>query len=95
MPMGYESLVGDMGSTLSGGQKQRVILARALFRNPRILVLDEATSHLDTACERSVNDALAALAMTRIVIAHRPDTIPSAMRVITLSDGKVSDDGPP
>ena len=95
MPMGYESLVGDMGSTLSGGQKQRVILARALFRNPRILVLDEATSHLDTARERPVNDALAALAMTRIVIAHRPETIRSAIRVITLSDGKGSDDGPP
>ncbi len=86
MPMGYHSLVGDMGSSLSGGQRQRVLLARALYRRPRILLLDEATSHLDVACERAVNAAIARLRITRIVIAHRPETIASAERVIELRD---------
>ena len=89
MPMGYESLVGDMGSSLSGGQKQRVLLARALYHKPAILLLDEATSHLDVARERAINDGISALAMTRIVIAHRPDTILSADRVVMLDEGKV------
>jgi ATP-binding cassette subfamily B protein RaxB len=87
MPMGYETPVGDMGSTLSGGQKQRVLLARALYRNPRILLLDEATSHLDVERERHINRAVARLSMTRIIIAHRPETIASADRVIHLVDG--------
>ncbi|GLQ89755.1 colicin V biosynthesis protein [Dyella flagellata] len=82
MPMGYDSLVGDMGSSLSGGQKQRLLLARALYREPKILVLDEATSHLDVGLEHLVNDAVKQMAMTRIVIAHRPETIASADRVI-------------
>lgn len=88
MPMGYESLVGDMGSALSGGQKQRVLLARALYRRPAILLLDEATSHLDVVCERCVNDSISELAITRIVIAHRPETIRSADRVIELRRGQ-------
>jgi len=78
MPMGYRTLVGDMGSSLSGGQKQRVILARALYRRPRLLVLDEATSHLDLECERRVNAAVKISSMTRVVIAHRLETIQSA-----------------
>jgi ATP-binding cassette, subfamily B, bacterial CvaB/MchF/RaxB len=69
---------------LSGGQKQRVLLARELYKEPRILVLDEATSHLDLATERRVNEAVSRLELTRIIIAHRPDTIASADRVITL-----------
>ncbi|OYV89699.1 MAG: hypothetical protein B7Z57_11805 [Acidiphilium sp. 37-60-79] len=85
MPMGYRSLVGDMGSSLSGGQKQRVVLARALYRAPTLLVLDEATSHLDVARERQVADAIAHLAITRIIIAHRPETIAAADAICLLT----------
>lgn len=85
MPMAYQSLVGDMGSSLSGGQKQRVVLARALYRQPKLLVLDEATSHLDLECERFVNAAVRRLMLTRIVIAHRAETVGSAHRVLLLS----------
>jgi ATP-binding cassette subfamily B protein RaxB len=89
MPMGYATLVGDMGTVLSGGQKQRVLLARALYKRPRILLLDEATSALDVDRERLVNQAVAGLALTRIIVAHRPDTIASAQRVINLREGEV------
>jgi len=89
MPMGYHSLIGDMGTTLSGGQKQRVILARALYRQPRILFLDEATSHLDVERERLVNDAVRGLKLTRIIIAHRPETIASADRVLVMHGGRI------
>jgi ATP-binding cassette subfamily B protein RaxB len=92
MPMHYHTLVGDMGTVLSGGQKQRILLARALYRQPRILVLDEATSHLDVARERSVGEAVRALKLTRIIVAHRPETIASADRVIVLADGRVAND---
>ncbi|MDE1959753.1 MAG: ATP-binding cassette domain-containing protein, partial [Xanthomonadaceae bacterium] len=94
MPMGYHSLVGDMGSSLSGGQKQRVLLARALYRRPRILLLDEATSHLDVAREREVNAAIARLHITRIIIAHRPETIASAGRVIELRNPRFMEGTP-
>ncbi len=90
MPMGYHSLIGDMGSSLSGGQKQRVILARALYRDPQLLFLDEATSHLDVACEHKVNDAVSALQLTRIIIAHRPDTIASANQVLRIEAGRIA-----
>lgn len=89
MPMGYHSLIGDMGSSLSGGQKQRVILARALYRNPKLLFLDEATSHLDVMKERLVNDAVKALKLTKVIVAHRPETIASADRVLVMEQGRI------
>jgi ATP-binding cassette, subfamily B, bacterial CvaB/MchF/RaxB len=89
MPMGYETLVGDMGSALSGGQKQRVLLARALYRQPRLLVMDEGTAHLDAKTEKAVNGAIAEMGMTRIVIAHRAETIQAADRVLLVIGGKV------
>jgi len=89
MPMAYNSLIGDMGNTLSGGQKQRLLLARALYKKPKILFLDEATSHLDCALENHVNETIKFLKMTRIIIAHRQETIDSADRVIKLENGKL------
>jgi ATP-binding cassette subfamily B protein RaxB len=92
MPMAYNTLIGDMGAALSGGQKQRILLARALYKQPRILFLDEATSALDVQKERAVNEAIRSLNLTRIIIAHRPETIASAERVIVLQGGKVAQD---
>ena len=92
MPMAYNTLIGDMGAALSGGQRQRILLARALYKRPRILFLDEATSALDVQKERAVNDAIRSLQLTRIIIAHRPETIASADRVIVLQAGKVAQD---
>jgi ATP-binding cassette subfamily B protein RaxB len=92
MPMGYHTLIGDMGAALSGGQKQRVLLARALYKRPKILLLDEATSSLDVDRERTVNQAVRQLALTRVIVAHRPETIASAGRVIALHEGRVAQD---
>jgi ATP-binding cassette subfamily B protein RaxB len=92
MPMGYNTLIGDMGAALSGGQKQRILVARALYKQPRILFLDEATSALDVQRERAVNEAIRSLRLTRVIIAHRPETIASADRVIVLQGGKVVQD---
>jgi ATP-binding cassette, subfamily B, bacterial CvaB/MchF/RaxB len=89
MPMAYNTMIGDMGAALSGGQKQRILLARALYKRPRILLLDEATSHLDVERERQVNEAIRALRVTRIIVAHRPETIASADRVIALFRGRL------
>jgi ATP-binding cassette subfamily B protein RaxB len=89
MPRGYKTLIGEAGSTISGGQKQRILLARALYKRPKILILDEATSHLDVERERLVNEAVRMLKLTRIIVAHRPETIASADRQIVLDRGKV------
>ncbi|PPU93506.1 peptidase domain-containing ABC transporter [Xanthomonas albilineans] len=89
MPMGYHSLIGDMGSSLSGGQKQRIILARALYRQPKLLFLDEATSHLDVTRERLVNEAVKHLQLTKVIVAHRPETIASADRVLVMEHGRI------
>ncbi len=85
MPMGWQTLIGDMGAAISGGQKQRLLLARALYKQPRVLFLDEATSHLDAQRELQVNEAIQALRLTRVVIAHRQETIERAGRVIRLA----------
>lgn len=92
MPMAYHTLIGDMGSSLSGGQKQRILLARALYKRPKILLLDEATSALDVDGERLVNQAVRQLALTRVIVAHRPETIASAGRVVALHGGRVAHD---
>ena len=89
MPMQYNTLVGDMGTVFSGGQKQRILLARALYREPRILFLDEATSHLDVVRERAVNEAVRKLNLTRVIVAHRSETIASADRVVKLACGRI------
>ncbi len=85
MPMGFSTLIGDMGSSLSGGQKQRVLLARALYKQPRLLFLDEATSHLDPMTEARVNKAIKNLGITRIMVAHREETVRLADRVIDIA----------
>lgn len=85
LPMGYESLVGDMGAALSGGQQQRLLLARAFYKRPKILILDEATSHLDVRTEREINHNVSNLRATRIIFAHRQETISSADRVVDLT----------
>ena len=93
MPMGYHTLAGDMGTTLSGGQKQRILLARALYKSPKIIVLDEATSHLDILREQQVSQAIRSLDITRICVAHRPETIAMSGRVIRLEGGNILVDG--
>ncbi|WP_428959711.1 peptidase domain-containing ABC transporter [Xanthomonas oryzae] len=89
MPMGYHTLIGDMGSSLSGGQRQRIILARALYRQPKLLFLDEATSHLDVTRERLVNEAVRHLQLTKVIVAHRPETIASADRILVMAHGRI------
>jgi ATP-binding cassette, subfamily B, bacterial CvaB/MchF/RaxB len=92
MPMAYHTLIGDMGTSISGGQKQRLLLARALYKRPQFLFLDEATSALDVDRERLVNHAVRQLNITRVIVAHRPETIASAGRVIVLSEGRIAQD---
>lgn len=85
MPMGYQTLVGEMGNTISGGQKQRIIFARALYKRPRLLILDEATSHLDITNERKIIEVIRSLNLPVLQIAHRPETIAAADRCIDMS----------
>lgn len=90
MPAQYASLIGDMGSALSGGQRQRVLLARALYRRPKVLILDEGTANLDLNTERQIAQVLRDLPITRIVVAHRPALIELADRVVVVVDGAVA-----
>lgn len=85
MTMQYQSTIGDMGDALSGGQKQRLLIARALYQQPQLLLLDEASSHLDTATEQRLNANLQQLNITKIMIAHRQETIASAQHIVQLS----------
>jgi len=93
LPLRYDTLVGDMGSTLSGGQKQRVLLARALYPRPQLLFMDEGTANLDHAAEEAVMSSLAALPITRLVIAHRPRAVQAADRVFLVAEGRVQQIG--
>lgn len=86
MTMQYDTLVGDLGGSLSGGQKQRLILARAIYRKPRILFMDEATSHLDVSNEMLVNNHINQLSLTRVLVAHRPETVRSAGCIIEMTN---------
>ena len=87
MPMNYDTLVGNLGTALSGGQVQRILLARAIYKSPKILFLDEATSHLDIENEKLVNEAVKKLKMGRIIVAHRPETIKLADQIFQLTPG--------
>jgi ATP-binding cassette subfamily B protein RaxB len=86
MPMNYLSMIGDMGAALSGGQRQRLLIARALYRNPRILFMDEGTANLDEEAERCIADVLSAMPITRVVIAHRPELVRRAQAVYVVKD---------
>ena len=82
--MSYETLLGELGNSLSGGQKQRLFIARALYKKPKILFMDEATSHLDEENEQKINDAIAKLKITRIIVTHRQATIEKTDKTIFL-----------
>ena len=91
--MGYETNLADRGAGLSGGQRQRIALARALAVRPAVLVLDEATSHLDAITEAAVDRALRAVGCTRILIAHRLSTVRHADEIIVLDHGRIVERG--
>jgi ABC-type bacteriocin/lantibiotic exporter with double-glycine peptidase domain len=93
MPMGIHTVVGEGGSNLSGGQRQRVLIARALAGQPRVLIFDEATSHLDNRTQAVVTESLASLEATRVVVAHRLSTVRDADRIYVIDNGVVVEEG--
>ena len=90
MPMGYNTIVGSLGAALSGGQKQRVLLARALYRKPQVLFLDEAFDQLDVALERKISDALAGVGQSLVIVSHRPESGPNARRILMTASRSIS-----
>ena len=94
-PEGYQTNIGDRGTKLSGGQRQRLSIARAVLKNPDILILDEATSALDTESEKLVQEALEKLlaGRTSVVIAHRLSTIKNADRILVVDEGHIAEEG--
>ena len=95
MPNGYDSVIGERGFRLSGGEKQRLAIARAVFKNPPILIFDEATSQLDSENEKLVQEAIDRLmeGRTAFVIAHRLSTIKHADTIVVMENGKIIDQG--
>jgi ABC-type multidrug transport system fused ATPase/permease subunit len=96
LPDGYDTPLGERGTTLSGGQRQRVALARALLRDPNVLILDEATSALDTATERKIQEVIDSLAGSRtvLIIAHRLSTVRTVDEIVVISGGRIAEAGP-
>ncbi len=93
LPMGYQTVISEMGSNFSGGQRQRIAIAKALIRQPKILVLDEATSALDNSNQRLVHESIARLDCTQIIIAHRLSTVIHADQILVMADGRIEDVG--